>query len=106
MPQGCTVYIDEQKPKNCRVLFDANLYDRKGMRALLDRYLRLLEAAAREPELPIGTLLSMTGGAKPLRWKWANNAHPFYEFVKAFYASSPLLKMLLRPVKRWLLSSG
>ena len=63
MPQGCTVYIDEQKPENCRVLFDANLYD--GMRALLDRYLRLLEAAARESELPIGKLLTMTGGAKP-----------------------------------------
>ena len=38
------------------------------MRAMLDRYLRLLEAAAREPELPIGTLLMMLG-AKPLRWK-------------------------------------
>ena len=61
MPQGCTVYIDEQKPENCRVNFDANLYDRNGMRAMLDRYLRLLEAAAREPELPIGTLLTMIG---------------------------------------------
>ena len=76
MPQGCTVYIDEQKPENCRVNFDANLYDRNGMRAMLDRYLRLLEAAAREPELPIGTLLTMTG-AKPLRWKCANYAAAF-----------------------------
>jgi acyl carrier protein len=105
MPQGCTVYIDEQKPENCRVNFDANLYDRNGMRAMLDRYLRLLEASAREPELPLGVLLTMTGG-KPLRWKFANYAAPFYEFVTAFYASSPLLKMLWRPLKRWLLSSG
>ena len=33
------------------------LYDRNEMRVMLDRYLRLLEAAAREPELPIGKLL-------------------------------------------------
>jgi hypothetical protein len=57
MPSGCTVFVDEQKPENCRVNFDANTYDRKEMRAMLDRYLRLLEAAARKPELPIGTLL-------------------------------------------------
>ena len=73
MPVGCTFYVDERKPENCRVNFDANLYDRNGMRAMLDRYLRLLEIAAREPELPIGTLLTMTG-AKPLRWK----CEPFY----------------------------
>ena len=101
MPRECMVYVDERKPENCRVNFDANLYDRNGMRAMLDRYLRLLEAAAREPELPIGTLLTMIG-AKPLRWKCA----PFYNFVRAFYASSPLLKMLWRPVKRWSLSSA
>ena len=34
-------------------------------------------------------------GAKPLRWTCANYAAPFYEFVTAFYASSPLLKVLL-----------
>jgi hypothetical protein len=76
-----------------------------GMRAMLDRYFRLLEAAAREPELPIGTLLTMIG-VKPPRWKYANYAAPFYEFVTAFYDSVPLLKMLWRPVKRWLFSSG
>jgi amino acid adenylation domain-containing protein len=58
MPSGCTVYIDERKPKNCRINFDAGVYDRNEMKALLDQYLRLLEAAAREPELPIGELLS------------------------------------------------
>jgi len=56
MPSGCMIYIDERRPENCRVNFDANTYDRKEMRAMLDRYLRLLEAAAREPELPIGKL--------------------------------------------------
>ena len=57
MPSGCTIYIDERKPENCRINFDANRYDRNDMRAMLDQYLRLLEVAAREPELPIGKLL-------------------------------------------------
>lgn len=59
MPSGCTVFIDEQKPEHCRLNFDANSYDRKEMRAMLDRYIRLLEAVAREPELPIGKLLAI-----------------------------------------------
>ena len=62
MPSGCVVYIDERRPENCRVNFDANTYDRKEIRAMLDRYLRLLAAAAREPELPIGKLLMI------MRW--------------------------------------
>jgi hypothetical protein len=57
MPSGCTVYIDERRPENCRVNFDANTYDRKKMRTMLDLYLRLLEAAACEPELPMRKLL-------------------------------------------------
>src|SRR5262245_61831306 len=105
MPWGCMVYVDERRPENCRVDFDANVYDRNGMRAMLDRYLRLLEAAAREPELPIGALLAMTG-TKPLRWTFANHAAPFYEFVTPIYASSPLLKMVWRPIKRSILSGG
>jgi len=105
MPRGCLVYVDERKPENCRVDFDANDYDRNGMREMLDRYLRLLEAAASEPELPIGELLAMTG-AKPLRWTIANYAAPFYEFVTPIYASSPLLKTVWRPIKRSILSDG
>jgi amino acid adenylation domain-containing protein len=97
MPSDCTVYIDERKPENCRVNFDANNYDRNGIRAMLKQYLWLLEAAALEPELPIGTLLTVIG-ARPLRWKAA-------EFVRAIYDSSPLLKVLGRPLKRWLFSS-
>jgi hypothetical protein len=95
--------VDERKPENCRVNFDANTYDRNEMRFMLDRYLRLLEAAAHEPKLPIRKLLMMAG-ARPLRWTLANYAAPFYEFVTAFYASSPLLKRYWRPIKRWVLS--
>jgi amino acid adenylation domain-containing protein len=60
MPSGCMVYLDERKPENCRINFDAKRFDRKEMSAMLDRYLRLLEAVAREPDLPIGTLLMST----------------------------------------------
>lgn len=105
MPRKCMFEVDERNPENCRVNFDANIYDRNEMRAMLDRYLRLLEAAAREPELPIGNLLMMAG-ARPVRWTCANYAAPFYEFVTAFYGSSPLLKMFWRPIKRWLFSGG
>jgi amino acid adenylation domain-containing protein len=105
MPWGCIVQIDERKPENCRVNFDANVYDRNGMRMLLDRYLRLLAAAAREPELPTGTLLEMIG-AKPLRWTCANYAAPFYDVVTALYASSRLLKRCWRPIRRWVLSGN
>ena len=52
----------KQKPANCRVNFDANVYDRNGMRAMLDRYLRLMEVIAGEPELPLGKLMMM------MRW--------------------------------------
>jgi hypothetical protein len=103
IPWKCLFEIDEQKPENCRVSFDANLYDRKEMRVMLERYLRLLIAAAREPELPISKLLAKTG-AKPLRWTCANYAAPFYEFITDFYASSPLIKMCWRPIRRWVLS--
>jgi amino acid adenylation domain-containing protein len=59
MPRGLTIYIDERKPENCRIGFDANVCDRGEMRAMLDRYLRLLEVIARAPELPLGKLMTM-----------------------------------------------
>jgi amino acid adenylation domain-containing protein len=103
MPRRFMLEVDERKPENCRVNFDADAYDRNEMRVMLDRYLRLLEAAAREPELPLRKLLAMIG-AKPLRWTCANYAAPFYEFATTFYASSPLLKMCWKPIRRWVLS--
>ena len=98
MPWGCQFLIVEQMPKNCRVDFDAGVYDRNGMRLMLDRYLRLLEVVARKPELPIAKLLAMTG-AKPLRWTCRNYAERFYD-------STTLLKLLWRQVRRLTLSSG
>ena len=63
MPGGCTIFVDEHKPQHCRMNFDANVYDRKEMRMMLDRYIRFLQAAARDPELPIEAIL------ETLRWE-------------------------------------
>jgi hypothetical protein len=60
MPSGCTIFVDEQRPENCRVNFDANTYDRNALQSMLDRYLLLLEAAAENPELPLEKLLMIT----------------------------------------------
>jgi len=98
MPWGCQFYVEAQKPENCRVHFDAGVYNRNGMRVMLDRYLGLLEAAAHEPELPIGKLLARTG-VKPLRWTCINYAGRIYE-------SSPLSKLLWRQVRRLASSNG
>jgi hypothetical protein len=105
MPWGCHFFVESEKPENCCVHFDAGAYEQNEMRLMLDRYLRLLEAAGREPELAIGKLLAKIS-AKPMRWTCANYAAPFYEFVTAFYASSPLLKMCWRPIRRWVLSES
>jgi non-ribosomal peptide synthetase component F/acyl carrier protein len=80
MPWGCTIYVDERVPENCRVNFDAGLYRRNGMQEMLNRYLILLEAIAREPDQPVATLLATTG-AKPLRWTFANYAAAAYDFL-------------------------
>ena len=94
MPSGCQFYIAEQKPENCRVDFDAGVYDQRGMRRMLDRYIRLLEVVAREPELPIDKLLRMIG-AKPLQWTCRNQAERLYQ-------TSTLLKLFWRGARRLL----
>jgi Condensation domain len=91
MAFGCQFYVEAQKPENCRVYFDAGVYDRNEMRVMVNRYLRLLEAVAHEPELPIGKLLAMTG-ANPPRWICRNYAERIYE-------SSVLLKLFWRRVR-------
>jgi Condensation domain len=105
MPTGCLFYVDAKKPENCQVRFDAGRYEPKRMRALIDRYLRLLAAAAREPELPIGQLQRMIG-VKPPRSAYAQYAEAFYQRVEPYYASSPLLQMIWRHVKKRLSSRG
>ena len=95
---GCEFYIDEKKPENCRVNFDANNYSPNGMRALLDRYIQFLRIASRHPEQPVDTLLAKLGDM-PLRWKFDGA----YEVARTIWASTPLLPALWKPIKRHLL---
>ena len=60
MPWQCQVYVDQRQPQNCRVIFDAGIYPRAAMQAMIDRYVRLLEIAAHRPDLSIGNLVSMS----------------------------------------------
>jgi hypothetical protein len=78
MPWGCQVYIDKHTRANCRLEFDARVYRHDGMQALVDRYVRLLEAAAERPDLPIGRLVAMTS-TNPLRRALANYRVPAAE---------------------------
>jgi non-ribosomal peptide synthetase component F len=73
MPWGCQVYIDEREPENSRVDFDARCYPRAAMQAMVDRYLRLLDAASCQPGLSIGRLVAMTSD-NTLRRAWANRS--------------------------------
>jgi amino acid adenylation domain-containing protein len=86
VPVGCTVYFDEKRPENCRLNFDTRRFNGDEMRIMLDRYLRLLEAAARAPELSIGKLLA-TIGPKPLRWTYANYGWTFYDEIRRYLSS-------------------
>jgi non-ribosomal peptide synthetase component F len=101
MPQGCLFHVDANKAGNCQVRFDAGLYEPKEMRRLLDRYLRLLEAASREPGLPIGQLQTMIGAA-PRQSTRARFVSTFHDFLEPYYASSPLLQRIWTQSKKWL----
>jgi hypothetical protein len=62
MPAGCTIFIDEQQPENCRLNFDAGIHDRRSVCAMLAQYLMLLNFVARQPQLPISRALML------MRW--------------------------------------
>lgn len=57
MPWACTSYIDARKPENCKVDFDAHLYDVERVRDFVDRYVRLLDAIALNPDVQVAQLL-------------------------------------------------
>jgi len=71
MPWGFSVNFDESdEGHDCDVAFDARHYDPAGVHTFVDRFRRLLDAGSRQPALPIGELLAMSGveaGPKP-RW--------------------------------------
>jgi hypothetical protein len=72
MPRGFSMNLDQHnEDRNCRITFDASIYEPSGVHALIDGYRRLLDAVSRQPDLPIATLLSMS----TLRWRKVLPAH-------------------------------
>lgn len=45
----------------CRVVFDAGIYDPAGVRTFVERLFRLLDEASRHPDSPLSTLLEASG---------------------------------------------
>jgi non-ribosomal peptide synthetase component F len=62
MPWGFQMFVDKGTPSNCRIEFDANRYRPDDVRSFAASYVRLLEAAAGNPDLSIGELVTMTQG--------------------------------------------
>lgn len=91
MPWGCQFYIDERAPENCRVDFDAGIYRREDMQGFVDRYLRLMEAAALQPGLPVGRLLKMSNH-NPIRRKCANSLTIAADFMKSWLTDAMVSK--------------
>jgi non-ribosomal peptide synthetase component F len=100
MPWGWLFYVDEKAPANCHVRFDASRCERQDMRALLDRYVELLEIAAREPEVPIATLLTRLD-PKPLRLRWAICAAKSKELLRWKLMRRSLKTWIRRPLETW-----
>src|SRR5262249_1642637 len=59
MPWGFSVGFDEHQDR-CTVTFDACIYDPARVRAFINHFVRLLDAASRHPDLPLATLLAMS----------------------------------------------
>jgi hypothetical protein len=58
MPWGFTLgFTQHQETNRCRLAFDACLYDPASVRAFLERYLRFLDRAGREPDRPLADLV-------------------------------------------------
>jgi hypothetical protein len=61
MPWGFCMNPDQHAEHyNCKLSFDANIYDPAAVRAFVARYKRLLGAVSRHPELPVGELVAMS----------------------------------------------
>jgi amino acid adenylation domain-containing protein len=60
MPWGFQVYFDPRTPGNCRVEFDARLYKHHEVQAITARFVRVLEVAAKHPNLTMGDIVSST----------------------------------------------
>jgi len=60
MPWGFTLNFDEyDEEHSCRAIFDAGIYDPAGVRELVGRFQRLLDAVAYSPDVNVEELLAM-----------------------------------------------
>jgi hypothetical protein len=67
IPWGFTMDFDEQNEEdNCPVFFDPRIYDPAGVRAFVERYKRLLDAASRQPDWALSELLATSQSLKPI----------------------------------------
>jgi amino acid adenylation domain-containing protein len=62
MPWGFQMYVDQRTPTHCRIEFDASRYRPEDVRSFTASYVRLLEAAACDPGLSIGELVTTAQG--------------------------------------------
>ena len=62
MPWGFQMYVDQRTQTHCRIEFDASRYRPEDVRSFTASYVRLLEAAAGDPGLSIGELVTMAQG--------------------------------------------
>jgi hypothetical protein len=59
MPWGFCITVDQHHDEHgCRASFDTRIYDPSRARKWLDRFVRLLDAASADPDLPVGKLLA------------------------------------------------
>jgi amino acid adenylation domain-containing protein len=59
MPWGFTLGLGQHdEARRCAAHFDARLHDPEGVRGLIARYVRLLDAASRAPDRPLADLLA------------------------------------------------
>jgi len=62
MPPSFSLNVNQQSDR-CLVRFDAGIYDPGGVRAFALRYLRLLDAASRDVDMPLSALLEISAPA-------------------------------------------
>jgi len=77
MPWGFSLTFDQHNEQHrCRVDFDARIYDPEGVRALIEGFLRFLDAASSHPDQKLIHLLEMSETPETLSNTGANSDRP------------------------------
>jgi hypothetical protein len=63
MPPGFEVRFDQGAgTDDCTALFDAHIYDPAAVRAFLARFIRLLDAVCRDPDITVAAASALAAG--------------------------------------------